>query len=312
MIATLRAATIAVGAVAVGIGPTSSAVAPSRAPVGATRSSVAPGTPLRVCADPNNLPFSDRAGRGFENRIATLVGRELHRPVTYYWWAQRRGFVRNTLSANRCDVIIGIVAQSELVLPTSPYYQSTYVFVTRANSGLRVSSFNDPRLRTLRVGIHVIGDDGNSLPPGVALAERGIIRNVVGYSIYGDYTKESPPSDLIRAVARGAVDVAVAWGPLAGYYAMHSPVPLVLQPVTSPAEVRGIPFTYPIAFGVRHGDVALQRQLNEIIARDGARLQAILRAYGVPVVGATSSLARTGPSPAGTAKRVATRPARRS
>ena len=239
---------------------------------------------LRVCADPNNMPFSDSAGHGFENRIASLVARDLHEPVAYTWWAQRRGFVRNTLGAQRCDVVIGIIAGDEQLSTTTPYYRSTYVFVTRRSSNLHLASMNDPRLRRVRIGIHVIGDDYNSLPPGVALAGRGIVRNVVGYSIYGNYAKPSPPATLITAVVQGKVDVAIAWGPLAGYYAARSRVPLDVSPVGDAMAGHGIPFSYAIAMGVRKGDTTLLRTLQHELDTRRAAIRHILAEYHVPFV----------------------------
>ncbi len=239
---------------------------------------------LRVCSDPNNLPFSNERGEGFENRIASLLGKELGAPVTYTWWAQRRGFIRNTLRAGRCDVVMGIPRGDEMVLTTEPYYHSTYVFVWRKDRHYDIRSFDDPRLKKLKVGMHVIGDDYNALPPGIALARRGIVKNVVGYSIYGDYSKPSPPSDLIRAVADGKVDVAIAWGPLAGYYATRQRVPLELVPVSPRTAMPGMPFDYAIAMGVRRGDSTLARKLNEIIARRHGDIERILRSYGTPLV----------------------------
>lgn len=256
----------------------------------AAADTVAPAGVLRVCADPNNLPFSDREGRGFENRIAELIARDLHERVRYTWWAQRRGFVRNTLEAKRCDVIIGIDAGDEQVLTSPPYYWSTYVFVSRRERDLRVSSFDDPRLRRMRVGIHVIGDDYNALPPGVALARRGIVNNVRGYSIYGNYAEPSPPSKLIDAVARGDVDVAVAWGPLAGYYARRTRVPLRVSPVATRDAIPGIPFTYGIAIGVRRRDTTRLARLEDVLRRRRGDVRAILESYGVPL------LAGRGPS----------------
>lgn len=239
---------------------------------------------LRVCADPNNMPFSDSAGHGFENRIASLIARDLHEPVQYTWWAQRRGFVRNTLSAERCDVVIGIIAGDEQLSTTTPYYRSTYVFVTRRSSRLRLASMDDPRLHHVRIGIHVIGDDYNSLPPGVALAGRGIVQNVVGYSIYGNYAQESPPSTLISAVAHGKVDVAIAWGPLAGYYAARSRVPLDVSPVSNVMAGHGIPFSYAIAMGVRTGDSTLHGTLERELHARRAAIRRILQDYHVPLV----------------------------
>lgn len=258
---------------------------------------------LRVCADPNNMPFSDSTGHGFENRIARLVANDLHEPVQYTWWAQRRGFVRNTLGAERCDVVIGIIAGDEQLATTAPYYRSTYVFVTRRSSRLHFASMNDPRLHHVRIGIHVIGDDYNSLPPGVALAGRGIVRNVIGYSIYGNYAKASPPSTLISAVAQGKVDVAIAWGPLAGYYAARSHVPLDVSPVTDAMAGHGIPFSYAIAMGVRKGDTTLLGVLQRELDRRHTAIQRILRAYDVPLggEGGTGTQARADSEPSAAA-----------
>jgi len=262
----------------------------------------APPGVLRICADPNNMPFSDRAGEGFENRIGAILAAELHERPVYTWWAQRRGFIRNTLGAHRCDVVLGIIAGDEQVSTTRPYYRSTYVFVaprrsrTARAAGPRIASFDDPRLRGLRIGVHVIGADYNSLPPAVALAQRDLVHNVVGYSIYGNYAEASPPSKLIDAVGRGAVDIAVAWGPLAGYFAQHSPVPLTITPVETPFAGRGIPFTYDIAVGVRHGDAALRARLDRALVRRHDAIERILRRYGVPLV--RESPGRTPPTAA--------------
>jgi quinoprotein dehydrogenase-associated probable ABC transporter substrate-binding protein len=270
-------------------GPAYDTAAPAAADRGTTPAPSSKADPaaqsvLRVCSDPNNLPFSDEQGEGFENRIASLVGKELGVPVKYTWWAQRRGFIRNTLRADRCDLVMGIPSGDEMVLTTSPYYRSTYVFVWRKDRHYDIRSFDDPRLKKLKVGVHVIGDDYNALPPGIALARRGIVQNVVGYSIYGDYSKPSPPSDLVRAVADGKVDVAIAWGPLAGYYATRQRVPLELVPVSPRTAMPGMPFDYAIAMGVRRGDSTLARKLDEIIARRHGDIERILRSYGTPLV----------------------------
>lgn len=273
-------------------GDTSAAASRDATPVAESKTSTAVRSTLRVCSDPNNLPFSNAREEGFENRIASIVAEELRVPVTYTWWAQRRGFIRNTLRAERCDVVIGIPSGDEMVLTTEPYYRSTYVFVWRKDRRHDIRSFDDPRLRTLRVGVHVIGDDYNALPPGIALARRGIVNNVAGFSIYGDYSTPSPPSDLIRAVADGRVDVAIAWGPLAGYYATRQSVPLELAPVSPRSALPGMPFEYAISMGVRRGDSALARRLNEIIAKRRDDIDRILRAYDIPIVDDTATRLR--------------------
>jgi mxaJ protein len=239
---------------------------------------------LRVCADPNNLPFSNARGEGFENRIAELIARDLSSKLSYEWWAQRRGFVRNTLREGRCDLVIGVPAGYDPLLTTQPYYRSTYVFVSRRESGLTVDSFDDPRLRSLRIGVHLMGDDGANAPPAHALARRGIINNVVGYTIYGDYSEPNPPARLIDAVASGAIDVAVAWGPLAGYFAGRESTPLRVTHVSAPVDPPALRFVFAIAMGVRKEDTALRDELNQLIHRRAAEIHKILDEFGVPQV----------------------------
>ena len=240
-----------------------------------------PARVLRVCADPNNLPFSNERREGFENRIAELVAREMRAELRYVWWAQRRGYIRNTLRAGLCDVFIGMPTGLDMVLVTRPYYRSTYVFVTK-RGGPRVASFDDPRLQRLRVGVQIIGDDYANAPPAEALAHRGIVRNVRGYSVIGDYRDPSPPSRIVRAVEKGEVDVAVVWGPLAGYFARRSTVPLRVVPVSPEVDVPYLPFVFDIAMGVRRGETALRDSLDAVIARRQRDIDRILADYGVP------------------------------
>jgi mxaJ protein len=244
-----------------------------------------PARELRVCADPNNLPFSNDRLEGFENEIAALAARDLGATVRYEWWAQRRGFVRNTLNAGTCDVVMGVPSSFELVLATRPYYRSTYVFVSRKDRGLSVRSFDDPALRRLRIGVQMIGDDFANAPPAHALAGRGMIDNVVGYSVYGDYSQPNPPARIVAAVAAGEVDLAVVWGPLAGYFAKRQPVPLDLVPVSPQIDLPFLPFVFDISMGVRRGDEALRDELNGILERRQAEIEAILDRYGVPRAG---------------------------
>jgi mxaJ protein len=241
-------------------------------------------TPLRVCADPNDLPFSDTARAGFENQIASLVGKELHRPVTYTWWAQRRGFVRNTLNAGECDVVIGTAAGMDMVMPTRAYYRSSYVFVTRHDRGLEVRSFDDSVLHHLTIGVQLIGDDFANTPPAHALANRGIVRNVVGFPVYGDYADANPAARIITAVEKDDVDVAVVWGPTAGYFAKQSPVALDVVPVSPRIDLPYLPFVFDIVMGVRHGDSTFRATLDDVIIRRRPTIDSILTAYGVPLI----------------------------
>jgi len=255
-------------------------------------SGAAPRNALRICADPNSLPFSNAAKEGFENKIAELIGKELQRPVEYVWWAQRRGFVRNTLTAGSCDLVVGTASGVEMLATTRPYYKSTYVFVSRHDRGLGVTSLNDPRLKQLRIGVQLVGDDFANTPPAHALANRGMTQNVTGYTVYGDYRQPHPASRIVDAVAKGDVDIAVVWGPLAGYFAKRSPIPLDVVPVRPRVDLPYLPFVFDIAMGVRRGDSTFRASIDGIIERRHASIDSILADYGVPRVDV--SLARQG------------------
>lgn len=285
-----RSRVIALGAVftLLAAGTAGTAVAARRMStrrMGVRRASVSP--PLRVCADPNNLPFSNAAGQGFENKIDQLIAADLHRPLAYTWWAQRRGFMRSTLNAHTCDLVTGTAAGMDMLATTRPYYKSTYVFVSRRDRHLGITSFDDPELRTLKIGVELIGDDAANTPPVHALGNRGMTRNIVGYTLYGDYRTPNPPSRIIEAVAKDDVDIAVVWGPLAGYFAMRSPVPLDVVPVHPQIDLPYLPFVFDIAMGVRRGDTTFKNQIESILVRRRATIDSILDAYGVPRVGAT-------------------------
>lgn len=239
---------------------------------------------LRVCADPNNLPFSNEAESGFENKLADLVAAKLNEPVAYEWHAQRRGFVRETLKAKKCDVVMGVPVGYGLVETTRPYYRSSYVFVSRADRHIDIRSIKDPRLREFKIGVQLIGDDGFNTPPAHALAAQGIVNNVVGFTVYGDYRQPNPPADIVKAVERGDVDIAAVWGPLAGYFAKTSPVPLAVKPMTDTESFRPLVFQYDIAIGVRKGDDERRAKLNAILVELGPQIDALLKSYGVPAV----------------------------
>jgi quinoprotein dehydrogenase-associated probable ABC transporter substrate-binding protein len=250
----------------------------------ATTATAASEGALRICADPNNLPFSNSAEAGFENKLAAMVAAHFGEQVSYTWWAQRRGFIRNTLKAGKCDVMMGVPAGYDLVETTKPYYRSTYVFVARQDRHLDLSSLLDPRLHHLAIGVHLIGDDGNNPPPAQALGDQGIVDNLRGYSIYGDYREANPPARLIEAVENGEIDVAATWGPLGGYFAQRSPVPLTVTPIRDTERFAPQQFQFAIAMGVRKGDHALRDRLNAFIDERRSEINALLRTYGVPLV----------------------------
>jgi mxaJ protein len=237
---------------------------------------------LRVCADPNNLPYSNQAGEGFENKIVALLARDLGATVRYTWWAQRRGALRNTLLAGNCDVVPGIASGMEMVATTRPYYRSTYVFVVRSDGRLRdVSSFDDPRLPGARIGVQMIGDDGANTPPAHALARRDMRDNVRGFMVYGDYADAAPQAAVFDAVARGDLDVAIAWGPTAGYFAQRAKPALKTTPVTPWLDGPQWPMQFDVSMGVRKDDRALLRELDRALERHTVEIAAILESFGV-------------------------------
>jgi mxaJ protein len=233
---------------------------------------------LRVCADPDNLPFSNRRAEGFENRIAELVATDMGARLEYTWWPQRRGFLRNTLNAGKCDVVLGFPTGMTVVAATQPYYRSSYVFVSRADRNLDVSSFDDARLGTVRVGVQLIGDDGANTPPAHALSRRGFIRNIVGFPVYDD------PARIVAAVHSGDIDIAAVWGPLAGYYAARRDPPLRVVAAASHVVDPSVPLAFDISMAVRRSDTARRDALNTIIERRRTEIDRILAEYHVPRV----------------------------
>jgi quinoprotein dehydrogenase-associated probable ABC transporter substrate-binding protein len=241
-------------------------------------------TSFRVCADPNNLPFSNRAGEGFENKLAQFIASKLGKPVSYTWWAQRRGFIRSTLKAGDCDVIMGVPPGLAMVEATRPYYRSTYVFVSRADRHYNISSLKDPRLRELKIGVQLIGDDGSNTPPAHVLSDEGMIRNIVGFTVYGDYSQPNPPARIVEAVEKGTIDIAAVWGPLAGYFAQRSATPLNLAPIADGDSFRPFIFQYDIAIGVRKGNDELRDAIDRVLSQYRDDVDRLLADYGVPLV----------------------------
>jgi quinoprotein dehydrogenase-associated probable ABC transporter substrate-binding protein len=242
------------------------------------------GAQLRVCADPQNMPFSNQKMEGLENRIADLIAKDFGARLSYTWWGQRRGFIRNTMSATlesgRCDVVLGVPVQYDLVKTTKPYYRSTYVFVYPKSRKLGIRNLDDPQLRKLKIGVHLLGDDYTNPPPVHELAKRGVVDNVVGFETF--YSEANPPSAIVDAVAQGKVDLAIVWGPVGGYFARRAAVPMDVVPI--PSGKGDLPFAFDIAMGVKPGNEALRARLQGVIDRRQAELTQILKDYGVPLL----------------------------
>lgn len=242
-----------------------------------------PVAELRVCVDPYDLPFSNDKEEGFENKIAHVVAQDLNATVINYWWPTRRGVLRSSILAGRCDVMIQAPVGLDPVATTKPYYRSTYYFVYRSDRGLQVHSLDDTVLKHLRIGVNIIGYDYTNTPPAHALGARGIV-GLVGF---GNFLNPDPkadhPQDIFDALAKDSIDLAIAWGPLAGYWVKREPVPLTMAPLPDSDAASGMPFAFDMAMGVRHRDKELRARLDSAITRRHAEIVRILQDYNVPL-----------------------------
>jgi mxaJ protein len=236
---------------------------------------------IRVCADPDNMPLSNQKGEGFEQKIAELIAKEWNAKVEYAWWPVRRGFFARALNGRYCDLAIEAPPALDIASVTKPYFRSGYVFVTRKDSGLDIKSLADPRLKKLRIGVNLLNSDAENTPPAMALSKYGVVGNLTGYSTF--YTTTERPEDIVNDVAKKTIDVAIVWGPLAGYFAKRSAVPLSLQPLAERDSLSDLPFRFDIGMAVRRKDGALRDSLQKVLDRKGPEIQAILKQYGVPV-----------------------------
>lgn len=250
------------------------------APAAAQRPSPPQPGLLRVCNDPDNMPFSNQKGEGFENKIAQLIASEWKSRLEYVWYPVRRGYFR-ILNGMYCDLIIQAPGGLDMAGTTDPYYRSGYVFVTRADGKLAdIQSLADPRLKKARIGVTLLPSD-EQLPPTMALSHYGVIGNLRGYQ--GMYNDENRPEDVINAVAKDEVDVAIVWGPLAGFFAKQSPVPLRLHPLGERDSLADVPFRYDIAMAVRRRDRELRDSLQKVLREKAPEIQAILKEYNIPL-----------------------------
>lgn len=241
---------------------------------------------LRVCADPNNLPFSNRAEEGFHNKLAEMFAEEMgFSSVSYVWWPQRRGFVRNTLKKKKCDVIFGVPEGYDILQSTKPFYRSPYVFLYRDDAEFDVTSLDDPVLRDLQIGVNLIGDDYMNPPPAHALGARGISANVKGFTVYGDYDEDSPPKEIVNAVANGDVELAIVWGPVAGYWSARQDVPLEMKSLPAVDDSTGFPLAYNMSLGVRRGEAEWQARLEKVIEENQEEIHRLLREeFNIPLL----------------------------
>jgi quinoprotein dehydrogenase-associated probable ABC transporter substrate-binding protein len=252
-------------------------------PVAAQTSEIVDRSALKVCADPNNLPFSDEKREGFENKIAELIGAELGLKVDYAWFPQVIGFVRNTLRAHLCDLVMGTVAGDEIMQTTNPYYFTTYVMFYRSDKGFTFEGTQDPRLASLRLGV-VAGT-----PPADLLVRHDLMSHTRPYALTVDTRVESPTHEMVQDVVDGTIDVGFLWGPIAAYYRKRDDLPLTLVPLKNePGAAR---MEYHIAMGVRANEPEWRRRVNAAILKRQTEITAILRNYGVPLLNEQGELA---------------------
>ncbi|MFK7853978.1 MAG: substrate-binding domain-containing protein [Granulosicoccus sp.] len=231
---------------------------------------------LRVCADPNNLPFSNKAGEGLENKVIALLAKQLDKEVRYTWFPQSTGFVRNTLRLRQCDVISGITTTSEKVQNTNPYYHSAYSIVHPKSLAPPILSMSDPRLKELRIGV-VAGT-----PPGDVLAANGLLGNIKPYHLQADTRRNAPARDAVLDVASGETDVAFIWGPIAGYFSKQADVEMVVTPLLE--ENIRIRMNYRVSMAVRFNETDWKRTVNKALSEIQPQIDEILAEYGVPLL----------------------------
>jgi quinoprotein dehydrogenase-associated probable ABC transporter substrate-binding protein len=237
---------------------------------------------LRVCADPANLPFSNDKGEGFENKIAELLATKLGVPLKYTWYPNTVGFLRNTLRVRRCDIVMGTVTGAEMVQTTNPYYRSAYVMVTRTADNITADKIEDPALKNLKLGLTA------GAPPADIAAKNGLAANIKPYDLYVDTRVQSPGKDMINDLAKKEIDVAVLWGPIAGFYAAQHGDALKVTPLLN--EPKSTRMEFYITMAVRPGENKWKNDVNALIRANKDAIDKILREYHVPMLNARGEL----------------------
>ncbi|HEX3273701.1 MAG TPA: quinoprotein dehydrogenase-associated putative ABC transporter substrate-binding protein [Gemmatimonadales bacterium] len=237
---------------------------------------------IRVCADPDNMPSSNDKLEGFENQIAKLIATELKARLDYVWYPTRRGYFR-ILNGMYCDMALEAPAGLDMAGVTKPYFRSGYFFVARQGSGLEdLKSLADPRLKKLKIGVNMYTSDAENSPPAMALSRYGVVGNLKGYFTF--FSDKERPEDIINGVANKEVDIAIAWGPLAGYFAKQTKVPLALTPLPAKDSLSDIPFQYNMGIAVRRRDKEFRDSLQAVLERRRPAIDSILKAYNVPTL----------------------------
>lgn len=242
-------------------------------------STLTPGV-IRVCADPDNLPLSNEKQEGFENKLAELLAATWNSRVEYAWWPVRRGYFARGINGKYCDIAMTAPEKIDMVATTRAYFRTGYVIVTRKDSGLDITTLDDPRLKTLKIGINLLNSDAENTPPAMALASHGVVGNLEGFPTF--YSDLARPEDIINAVADKKIDLAMVWGPLAGYFVKQSKVPLVMVPMQDDT-LTGLPMNFSISVATRRGERALRDSLQKFLDEKRPEITALLNQYGFPL-----------------------------
>ena len=259
-------------ALALALVPSPPAVAAERGATG----QLVHGAALRICNSPQNLPYSNEQGEGFEDKIAALFAETLGVEVRSAWYPRAMGYIRNTLRANRCDLVVGITGVHELVQNSNPYYRTMWTMAFRADDPRRVPDLDAPELRKMTLGVIELS------PPATALAKRGLMKNAKIYPLRVDSRVENPAAQMLRDLAAGTIDAAFSYGPIAGYWSSRLPVPLRVVPLDS--DKTGTRMDFVITMGIRHGEPLWKLRVNRFLRRNREKIAAILREYNVPTL----------------------------
>lgn len=246
------------------------------------RPGIRDGSVIRVCADPDNLPASNQKGEGYENKIAELLAQTWGDKLEYAWWPVRRGFFSRALNGRYCDIAITAPAGLDMAGVTKAYFKSSYVMVYRKDSGLALRSLADTTFRRLKIGVHLLNSDAENTPPAMAMSQFGSVGNLIGFSTFFSEAGERP-EDIFKAVLDKRIDVAIVWGPMAGYFVGKMNAPLVVQPVQEDS-VDGIPFAFSMGMATRKRDRGLRDSLQAFLEQNKPAIDGILKDFGIPTL----------------------------
>ncbi|HTO73409.1 MAG TPA: quinoprotein dehydrogenase-associated putative ABC transporter substrate-binding protein [Gemmatimonadales bacterium] len=235
---------------------------------------------IKVCADPDNLPFSNEKQEGFENKLADLLGSYWNSRVEYAWWPVRRGYFARGLNGRYCDMAMTAPDKIDMVATTRAYFRTGYAVVYRKDSGLHITSLDDTTLKHLRIGVNLLNSDAENTPPAMAMSYHGVVGNLVGFPTF--YSDLERPEDIINAVTDKKIDVALVWGPLAGYFIKQTNAPLVMN-MLEDDSVSGLPMNFSIAIATRRQERALRDSLQAFLVAKRPEIQALLQEYGFPL-----------------------------